>query len=47
MELKLDPAAINRDWSLSMLAEANEWLDAQADAREKQAREIEHKARQR
>lgn len=44
MELKLSPHAVNA-WSLSTLAEANEWLDAQADAREKQARYAERNTR--
>lgn len=42
--MKLDPLAVNQ-WSLETLAIANEWLDAQADAREKQAREAERKTK--
>lgn len=44
MEMKLDPMAVN-EWSLTQLADANEMLDAQADAREKQAREAERRRR--
>lgn len=45
MDLNLDPALIDRTWTLDMVQDANDVLDAVADHREQRERELNPKAR--